>query len=211
VFQISRNLADDFALPLGDFGTHREAILRKLLLVVVIGLAAAMEIAWGGTVVISADPPTPVFNMGDVFSVQLFADLPDPIIGWGFDVFYDTSSVSLNSFVAGPDWFGVTDPSDPNEVGGLAFPTPVGGTDVLLGTLSFTALITGSITPDLAYDPNSPFQGFALLDGEFDPSNLRIEAAVPEPSLLQLTFLGIGLLALLQRRVARAPTAPTSR
>lgn len=184
--------------------------MRRLLLVVVIGLAAAMEIAWGNTVVVSADPPSPVFNMGDVFSVELFADLPDPIIGWGFDVFYDTSSVSLNSFVAGPLWFPVSNPSDANEVGGLAFPTPVGGPDVLLGTLSFTALKTGSITLDLAYDPNDPTQGFALLDGEFDPSNLRIESAstVPEPRDL-IWLVAMGLVAIGAAHQVRRQRKPT--
>jgi hypothetical protein len=159
------------------------------------------EVARAGMVVASLSTPTVTFTAGQTLSIELIADLPDPVLGYGLDIKFDQSKLVLNGFSQGPLWFPASG-SEPDDVAGIAFPTPVDGSGVLLGTFSFTALVSSSDTLGLAYDSRNLAEGFPLPGGGFDPSNVPDEAPitpppqVPEPATtvpLCLAFLGLAV------------------
>jgi hypothetical protein len=134
----------------------------------------------------------------------LLADLPDPVLGFGVDVESGSSLLSLTSFSVGPLWFPAPGPKT-DDVYGIAFPSAISGTGVLLADVTFTAHGSGSSTLIAAYDSRNLAEGFPLIAAGYDPSNLVDEAPqVPEPSVLALVGIGLCWVVLYRIRAGRS-------
>ena len=104
-------------------------------------------------------------GVGDVFSIDILGDITDPIVGWGLDLSFDETVLSLvGPPLIGPSWFGAFAP-DGDALAGLAFPYSVSGPEVLLATLTFSANAIGATDLTLGITPGDLTEGFGL-----DPS-----------------------------------------
>lgn len=56
-------------------------------------------------VTVMIDPASTVVLNGTSFSVNLLADIPEPIIGWGLDVSFDPTILSLTGLTIGTSFF----------------------------------------------------------------------------------------------------------
>lgn len=155
-------------------------------------------------VVVRFDPRLQTVELGDIFTVDIVADIGVPILGWGLDLLIESAGiVSLDSPPAiGPDWLSVF-AADGDGLAGLAFPDPVVGNDIVLGSLTFAADAIGQADLSLATTAGDLTEGFAL-DSEgfaellFESGNVTV---VPEPATLALCLLGG--LGLMRRRRAQ--------
>lgn len=157
-----------------------------------------------GAVTITVNPSDALLNVGETFTVDLVADFgTDSVLGWGLDLAFDSSTVSLlGSPSIGASWMATSTP-DGDGLAGFAFPVPITGSNVLLATLSFEALSVGTSDLIASYTTTDLTEGFPLLfPGSFasvqfiNTTVTVVSAAVPEPStflLLTLALLGIGL------------------
>src|SRR4029077_2824355 len=93
------------------------------------------------TVNVHFNPASTTVAAGNSFAVQLVADIPSPVVGWGLDLSYDTSLLSLESIEMGPLWF-TASAADGDGLAGLAFPSPISGQSTLLPVLHFKARST---------------------------------------------------------------------
>ncbi len=109
--------------------------------------------AWGD-IIVRFDPPDETVHLGDVFTMDIVADIPNPVLGWGLDLsIVDPTILStVGAPAVGPDWFGAFAP-DGDGLAALAFPNSVSGNGVLLATMTFSADALGetdllfSVTP----------------------------------------------------------------
>jgi hypothetical protein len=155
--------------------------------------------AAASTVAVSFSPPGGVHGVGDIFTIDWLADIPDLVVGWGLDLSFNATVLSLDGVSIGPAWFPILGP-EPDDYGGLAFPTSVSGANVLLATLSFRALAPGSTAITASFDPLNFAEGFPLETGQFADVQLTGGAVtvsgVPEPALaLPLALILVGLFA----------------
>lgn len=176
----------------------------KVLTACLLTISASTWMALAAPVVVTVNPSTPSFTTGQMFSIDLNADIPDPVLGFGLDFNFNPAMLALNSILVGPSWLPATG-TEANDIVGLAFPSPISGTNITLATATFTALVTGTTTFDLAFDSSNLTEGFPLASGGFAPNNLIDEAVVttpvPEPAGLPLS--GTTLIALLAVILAR--------
>ncbi len=177
-------------------------------------LGCLMALAWiipasseAATVSVSFQPLNSTVNVGDNFSVGIMANISDPILGWGLDVSFDPTILSLSGTpTIGSLWLGAFAP-DGDGLAALAFPTGVSGNNVLLATLTFHAINFGTSGLAASVTPGDLTEGFALVaPGAF--ADLTFTAgsvsAVPLPAAVLL--FGSGLLGLvgIARRSRRA-------
>ncbi len=175
-------------------------ICRRLIGVLVVWCLLGSHV-WAATVFF--DPSSQSVPNGSSVSVDLVADLPNPVLGWGLDVSFDNSILSLNNLTIDPGWF----PGmgfDTDGLVGLAFPAPISGNNIVLATLTFDTLAVGTSTLNASISPLDFTEGFPLLTGGFDAVSFTAGSieimqsnspVVPEPSSFLL--MGTGLVALL--------------
>lgn len=142
------------------------------------------------------DASTSIF-IGDIFTVNIFADIPEPVLGWGLDINFDSSLVNQTAPpVIGPSWLAASS-LDGDGLAGLAFPTPVSGNSILLASLSFEAMAEGTALFSAGITPFDLTEGFPLafaLPGSFAEVvfvDEVVNISVPEPGTLLLLIIGL--------------------
>jgi hypothetical protein len=151
---------------------------------------------WAVPVTVFFEPSASVVDPGDIFTVDLKADIPDPVLGWGLDVSFDTAILSLGSITIDPLWFPGTS-FDGDGLVGLAFPTAISGTDIRLAQLTFTGLSPGTTSLVASATALDFTEGFALFPTGFADVTF-VEGSVsvtPEPGTFLL--MSTGLLVML--------------
>ena len=165
----------------------------RCLFVVLISLATAPWCA--ASVIARIDPADQAQPVGQSFTVNIVADMTEPIVGWGLDLGYDHTVLSLVGAPAiGPLWISVFTP-DGDGLAGVAFPTSVQGTNVLLATLHFNAIAKGQSDLTLSVTPGDLNEGFAADPAGFAnvtyvPGHVTV---TPEPAAALLLLGGIML------------------
>lgn len=177
---------------------------RAAAILIVLVLA---RLSGAAQVTVRIEPPTKIINLNDVFTVDLVADIAEPVVGWGLDVTLD--SPGIISFDASPSidptWLPVASP-DGDGLSAIAFPSSVSGAGVVLATLTFSADALGETDLLASYTVGDLTEGFPL-----DPSGFATTAfemghvtVIPEPGTL--VFAALGWLAVMRRtrRTVRA-------
>ena len=162
---------------------------------------------WAVPVTVSFDPVASTMVVGDTIDIDIVADIPDPVIAFGFDLAFDAALLNLTAALFEPAWTPVAPPgpplSDGEGFGALLTPTfppapGLAGDGILLLTLTFEALAPGLSTLQLAATPGDLSEGFALATGgfaevDFVPATIEI-LAVHEPATWALMLAGLLLL-----------------
>lgn len=140
--------------------------------------------------------------VGGTFTLDIRADFNVPIVGWGFDVAFDTPGIlSLDpGAVFGPGWFQGFAP-DGDGLAGLAFPNGIMGNDLLLLQLSFDADAVGDTNVLISVTAGDVNEGFAKDPSGFASMTLNSGhvTVVPEPATLAL-FAAAALSSSRRRR-----------
>lgn len=178
------------------------------LVMLTAGVVAGTPAAHAG-VIVNILPSDQTVNIGETFTVDIVASMSEPVLGWGmvFSI-QNPEIVSINGTpAAASPWFDTTQPYfDGWLLGGLAFPEPISGADILLATLSFTATAFGESDLELSINPESLRQGFALGPPwptgtmDFVQINFGHVNVIPTPGALIL--MAVGTFATIRRRRA---------
>jgi len=171
--------------------------------------------ALANPVAVGLSPTQTTHAVGDTFTIDLSAQIPSPVIGWGLDLDFDHTILLLSNVVIGPSWFS-TIGTEPNDYGGLAFPSAISGPDTLLAALTFTAIQPGSSSLTASFDSVNLNEGFALETGGFADVvftdgvvDVQGTSAVPEPNTRLLLALALGVIGFIGRdRNSRSTTSP---
>ena len=151
-------------------------------------------------VIVRFSPLESVVSVGQQFQVQVRADITNPVLGWGLDVNHASQIIAGNGTPdIGPLWSPGYAP-DGDALAGLAFPSSISGSNVLLATLTFSALNVGETYLTASITPGDLTEGFPLDPTGFDmvtfePAHVTV---VPEPASLLLISLN-GLIVFRRR------------
>ena len=178
------------------FSMKRGKVVVGLLTLVCFGGAAR------GGLIVRFDTPERTVGPGDVFTMDILADVGDPLVGWGLDLSFDPSVLSpVDSPAIGPRWFPAFAP-DGDGLAGLAFADSVSGANVLLASVTFSGVTLGETDLMLSTTPGDLTEGFAL-----DPTGFAqpvFESAhvfvVPEPGTGLLCAIVLSIIGLPARR-----------
>ena len=170
------------------------------------------------TITVNLLPEETVFKIGDIFSVDIVADIPNDVLGWGLDFGFNASVISqIGSPTIGPDWAAAFTP-DGDQLAGLLIPTfpptfpPAGitGEIILLATLTFEAshagsseLFSGYTSTDLSegFPLGFPFPSGSFANVDFNNVTVSVEP-VPEPGTFILLSSGIlGIFHIYNKRL----------
>ena len=187
--------------------------MRKILLTAFICIFFTPNVF---ALTIGFSPTVTNVEVGNIFSVDILADIPEtePIIGWGLDLIYDDLALSLiGSPIIGPNWTPLLTPDGDGFAGSFLppFPPPfppvmgVTGSNILLAQISYSVLQNGEFNLTANYTQGDFTEGFALPGiGSFatpifegativaqQPENVT---PVPEPSTIFM--LGISMIGL---------------
>ena len=151
-------------------------------------------------VTVMIDPASTVVLNGTSFSVNLLADIPEPIIGWGLDVSFDPTILSLTGLTIGTSFLPVSSPDGDNIAGLAPPPDPICGDNILLAALSFNAINIGSSSIIISYTSGDLTEGFALVAiGKFADVfsiNGTVNSVNPVPEPTTILLFGLGLMGL---------------
>ncbi|MCK4660127.1 MAG: hypothetical protein KAV82_11450 [Phycisphaerae bacterium] len=139
------------------------------------------------SVIVRFDPPDITADLGDVFNIDIVADISDPVVAWGLDLTIDDESViSLaGEPVIGPDWTAAYAP-DGDGLAGVAFPESVSGNVILLATMTLSADVIGESDLRVSVTPGDFNEGFGLDPEGFDTVTFELGhvTVIPEPVAL---------------------------
>lgn len=177
-------------------------------------LACACGQSWAAPITVTFEPQAAQLSVGAGIAIDVLADIPDPVLGFGLDLDFDAQRLALTDTLFGDLWTPLPAPpapvSDGQGVGALltpGFPPPlppggVAGDGLLLFTLLFDAVAPGLADFSLSFTPGDPSEGFVLASGGFAEVAFVAGAVdvrpavipVPGAALLMLTgLLGIAL------------------
>lgn len=159
------------------------------------------ELGWAAAAA-RVSPTTQTRAVGQNFSIGIYADLPQPVLGWGLDLTYDHAILGMvGSPIISAPWASVT-AADGDGLAGLRFSTGISGSNILLATINFTALAEGQTDLVLSVTPDDKSEGFAL-----DPTGFAEMSygsgqvtVVPEPGAAGLLLIGSMFLLVRPRR-----------
>jgi hypothetical protein len=168
----------------------------------VVGICLAVGLhgtaALYGSVIVRVEPASRTVNVGDHFSVNIVADIEEPVVGWGLDLAFDHAVLAAD----GPPtidsaWHTAWAP-DGDGLIGLAFPDSISGQNVLLATVSLSAIHVGGTDLMLGVTPGDLNEGFPLYPSgfaavSFTQGHVNV---VPEPAGLLLIAGGLMVLCL---------------
>jgi hypothetical protein len=162
------------------------------LLLTVFAVSPAMAIPTVSLNLLDSD-----IYVGDTFDVEVWVDgdnIMEELLAFGFDVSTDDGSYFSYDSYAIESGFD-DDSSGSNNVAGSVFPG-ITDDDILLATLSFTALAVGTDTLNVIGIFDGWFPGLFYESSEYDiDASLGITVdPVPEPATMFL--FGIGLIGL---------------
>src|SRR3954471_8446377 len=103
-----------------------EKIMKTRVPLTATCLALMLSSLADANVIVSVTPSNQTVNIGDMFTVQIMANMSQPILGWGLDFTISDESVAVlaNGPAIGSSWQAVHPPDD-DGLAGFAFPTPV--------------------------------------------------------------------------------------
>ena len=159
-------------------------------------------------IIVSFDAPVTNVAPGDMFSVDLVADVDSgmAITSFGLDVTFDPAILDTDSAVVPtpiPFVGSLVDTTMDGVIKLTGFGPPGPGLSglLLLATLTFTAEMAGMTALDLAFPDFPVLDGFGLAAGGVAlpdavmPGQVNVTGVIPEPSTFLL--VGLGLAALL--------------
>jgi hypothetical protein len=162
-------------------------------------------------VIVRAVPSAASVAAGDTLTVELRAAADQALFGFGLDLLFDGGvlSVSAGPVIAAP--WDALDAPDGDGLAGVVFPDGISGPDLLLATVTFSALTPGATTILPGVSAGDLTEGFPL-----DPSGFASDVSfvgaqvqvVPEPSSAALFGLTLAALSLARgrgRKIRRAP------
>lgn len=170
--------------------------MKRMLPIMALAMAIASPAA---AVTVRFEPGVTNVAAGQVFTIDLVADLDEPVLGFGLDVSFDATRIGLLAPPAiGGAWTPVFAP-DGDGLAGLGPVAGVTGDAVLLATLSFQAIGLGTTPLTAGVTADDLAEGFPLVGGGFaDVAFLagQVEVrSIPEPAPALLLGLGLGMLA----------------
>ncbi|WP_429885707.1 PEP-CTERM sorting domain-containing protein [Geoalkalibacter halelectricus] len=149
----------------------------------------------------------PDIIVGENFQVQVEISgegIDQGLLGFGFNVQPDSSLFSYSGYTLGPGFADVSDPLDPFNITGAAFPA-IETDDVLLATLSFASLTEGTGLLEIFGDNmGCNFCGLMYEVDAFDiasSTSITVDP-IPEPSTWLLMVTGfLGLIGMMHKRL----------
>ncbi len=168
------------------------------------GLAALLCLSGAvrGELIVRFDTPERTVGLGEEFTIDILADILDPLVGWGLDLSFDSSVLALvDSPAIGPRWF-LAPASDADGLAGLAFPDSVSGVGVLLASVTLSGMALGETDLTLSTTLGDLSEGFALdptgfAQPTFESSHVFV---VPEPATGLLGAIVLSIIGLQARR-----------
>jgi hypothetical protein len=176
--------------------------INRLLLIFLSGLMLlAQQVS--ADVIVRFNPSNTTVYTGDTFNIDVIADISDPVLGWGLDLWHDPSFLSLpGSPIIGPLWQPAFAP-DGDGLAALAFPNSISGNDILLATITFKAGQTiGGTDLILSITSGDLTEGFPLDPTGFDQATFMNGhvTILPEPASVVILLIS-GLLGMRRRRL----------
>jgi len=178
---------------------EREMTYQKYLFAIVFSLLIIVQNV-SANVIVRFEPDSQNVLVREYVDVNVVADISDPVLGWGLDLSYDLSKLSLQGQPAiGPLWQPVNAP-DGDGLAGLVFPGSISGDGVLLATLRFWTKVEGLAALDMSVTPGDLNEGFPLDPTGFAQVSFQTGCIniIPEPAMSALLLTGVGFMR--QRR-----------